>query len=661
MAFTYGFYNSVSGDRVYSAEQLSAIFDGIITEGIFQAFEDAFAVTPDADMDIFVGAGRAWLNSTWNFNSADFSLTVDDADIALPRIDTVVIEVNKDSASRVNAIKIIKGTPASSPVAPTLSAGTNDLWQHPLADIYVGAGVTSISAGNITNRIGSDTPFITGILTTIDMTWLFAQWEADFDAWFTNLVDQLTGTQVTNLQAQLDLLNNQQQGSQHNLIAEPITGWSYANSTVTFPTAASEGGGVANAPNDQVTKVVTTVSGGGTYQDFIPANFPLLIASQTKVSLGVWVWTSDPGDITVTLYDSVTGALDSYVESTEDAWVFVSLENVTIGANTLQIIITHGGAIGSTFYICNPMLNTGNMVMPFGAESSGVGGLYPLSHNLIKNYPSLEFANGVKPEWWEVVGAPTLTETSRTAQGLPLTTPNERVLKVVTNNVNQGLEQTFSPSVEALLMAGTTKISAGVWVYAANPITLQLRDSSPANLGSISSTLANQWQYLKLENITIGSNTLQFRVYSPTSGQTFFIANPVLNVGPVVNFWKPRGLTPRYSSANMGVNAVDPGGTAAGWIPVTAPIGANGVMVNLLGVYMNTTTLGKSIAVRRYGDTATSVGMVQNQTISASVFTRGSAVVMLDDQQRYEYASYANAGDAETLYIACAGVYWEWE
>ena len=35
MAVTYGFYNSLNKDRVYNAEQMSSIFNGIITDGVF--------------------------------------------------------------------------------------------------------------------------------------------------------------------------------------------------------------------------------------------------------------------------------------------------------------------------------------------------------------------------------------------------------------------------------------------------------------------------------------------------------------------------------------------------------------------------------------------------------------------------------------------------
>jgi len=209
MTLEYGFYNSLSGDRVYSAEQLSAIFDGIITDGVFQAFADAFAVTEDSGMSVIVGTGRAWFNGTWNFNNAPVQLTADDADIALSRIDVVVLEIDKTTSGRENSLKIVKGTPSSTPVAPALEDGTGDIWQYPLAELYIVAAGTTIPQAFITNKIGTaSTPFITGLLETIDMTWLFAQWEGNFNAWFDNLVDQLDGVQVTNLQNQIDKIDS---------------------------------------------------------------------------------------------------------------------------------------------------------------------------------------------------------------------------------------------------------------------------------------------------------------------------------------------------------------------------------------------------------------------------------------------------------------------
>lgn len=206
MTVSFGFYDSLNGDRVYNAEQFSSMFDGIVADGIFSSVGSAFGVTEDTNMDILVGIGRAWFNRTWTANDAPLSLTVTTADPIFDRIDTVIIEVNADPTSRTNAIKIVAGSPASTPVAPTLTdSGT--LHQYPLADIYVGAAVTSISAANITNRVGVDVPFCTGILEVISINWAFNQWEAEFSAWFQNLQDELDANQAANLQNQIDAIN----------------------------------------------------------------------------------------------------------------------------------------------------------------------------------------------------------------------------------------------------------------------------------------------------------------------------------------------------------------------------------------------------------------------------------------------------------------------
>lgn len=44
--FTYGFYNSQDHDRVYDANDFSAIFNGIINDGVFMSVGDKFNVTP---------------------------------------------------------------------------------------------------------------------------------------------------------------------------------------------------------------------------------------------------------------------------------------------------------------------------------------------------------------------------------------------------------------------------------------------------------------------------------------------------------------------------------------------------------------------------------------------------------------------------------------
>lgn len=161
MAISFGFYNSVAGDRVYDAIQVSQMFNGILTDGVFKLVGNKFQVTQDAGMNILVRSGKAWFNNTWTLNDGDIGLTIPNSDLVLPRIDTVVLEVNAALANRTNTIKVVSGTPNAIPVPPTLT-NTAELHQYPLAYVNVGAGVSSIVNANITQVVGTvNCPFIT--------------------------------------------------------------------------------------------------------------------------------------------------------------------------------------------------------------------------------------------------------------------------------------------------------------------------------------------------------------------------------------------------------------------------------------------------------------------------------------------------------------------
>lgn len=184
MSITSGFYNSYNGDRRYNAEQMSAIFDGIINDGVFSNIGDAFSVKATTGNTITVGIGRAWFNSTWLLNDSILTLTADTPEVLLGRYDAVVIEVNRSDSVRAGDIKIVKGTPASSPEYPELT-DTDDVHQYPLAYIYRVPESTAITQANITNMVGtSDCPYITGILETQNIDNIVAQWEAEWNEWF---------------------------------------------------------------------------------------------------------------------------------------------------------------------------------------------------------------------------------------------------------------------------------------------------------------------------------------------------------------------------------------------------------------------------------------------------------------------------------------------
>lgn len=199
MAVTFGFYDSLNGDRKYYATQLSQLFNALIKDGIFMHVGEHMNVKEGTGMKVNVGSGFAWFNSTWTKNDADYPLTIAVSDLLQVRIDAIVLEIDETISSRTNSIKVITGTPASNPQKPTLT-NTNDIHQYPLAYVTVGVGVTSITQANIENCIGTySCPFVTGVLDTINATTLIAQWEAQFNEWFESLEDTLSGDVAGNL------------------------------------------------------------------------------------------------------------------------------------------------------------------------------------------------------------------------------------------------------------------------------------------------------------------------------------------------------------------------------------------------------------------------------------------------------------------------------
>ncbi len=209
MGLTYGFYNSVDHDRVYDATQFGSIFDGVINDGVFQNIGELFEVTPHEGMEVFVGTGRAWFNGTWTLNDTKYNLELSPSHPVFSRIDAVVLEVNQESATRANSIKIVEGDMSSTPQRPTL-VDDEFVHQHPLAYITIQPNATEITEADIQNVIGIEEegcPFITGILEVNSVDYLYSQWQASFETWFDHMKGQLDEDAAGHLQNEIDNLN----------------------------------------------------------------------------------------------------------------------------------------------------------------------------------------------------------------------------------------------------------------------------------------------------------------------------------------------------------------------------------------------------------------------------------------------------------------------
>lgn len=203
----YGFYNSIDGDRRYNATQMSEIFEGLITDGIYPSVGDKFTTTPGEGLQIIVGTGRAWFNGTWSRNKSKQPITLSIPDPVFARIDTVCLKIDKSDAVRANSITVVKGTVATTPKPPNLPVA-KDVFYHPLANIRVRAAASAITAADIEILVGkSSCPFTTSILQQTNIDSLFAQWDKQFHDWWDSLKLVLEGDVAANLIGAIDQIN----------------------------------------------------------------------------------------------------------------------------------------------------------------------------------------------------------------------------------------------------------------------------------------------------------------------------------------------------------------------------------------------------------------------------------------------------------------------
>lgn len=207
MPITSGFFNSVNGDRVYNADDMSNYFEGIVSDGVYESIGDRLIVTAGEGMIVNVGTGRALLDCKWLKNDAVYPLQIEAADVQLHRWDTIAIELNM--TTREMTIKVIKGSLMSVPVVPNIP-NTSTTKYLILAHVLVRPGATVLSQSDIADQRGSvKCPWVTGVIKQVDTSDLFLQYydayakmlvqmqnwqmqrQAAFEQWFSGITESL--------------------------------------------------------------------------------------------------------------------------------------------------------------------------------------------------------------------------------------------------------------------------------------------------------------------------------------------------------------------------------------------------------------------------------------------------------------------------------------
>ena len=149
-------------------------YRGIIGNGIVKNPPSDLGVNTGAvtalgspNMSVNVDTMQAWMQGFWYRNPAVINLTITAAHPSLPRIDRVVLTLSVTGTAPYYAgsitVSVITGTPAASPVAPSLIAMSDTGGQMAIADIAVAAGATQITSGNITDDRGTSVCFWVGL------------------------------------------------------------------------------------------------------------------------------------------------------------------------------------------------------------------------------------------------------------------------------------------------------------------------------------------------------------------------------------------------------------------------------------------------------------------------------------------------------------------
>lgn len=152
-----------------------------IGEGVkgSSATDDLKPFGDSTGMNVKVYAGQAMVRGHYFVSTATETLTVTTSDPTNPRIDAVVLELDPTANSIV--LKVIAGTAASTPVAPTLTQTDSGVYQQLVGTVAVAAGTGLISAGNVTDSrtflrgattswaeiTGKPTSYSSAIITTV--------------------------------------------------------------------------------------------------------------------------------------------------------------------------------------------------------------------------------------------------------------------------------------------------------------------------------------------------------------------------------------------------------------------------------------------------------------------------------------------------------------
>lgn len=202
MSLTSGFFDAMEQgegnyDRVYTAAEFAHYFSLLVGNGVFPSPDTGLNVlsSDPASMTVKIGDGSGWINGYFVTVAGGHSVTLEAASGAGTRIDSIIMQWNSNDR-KINIIAK-SGTASGDPKPVTLQRDA-ELWELELAQITVGAGVSSVDQTKIKDmRADSDRcGLVTALLKGIDPSTFLKQSEAEFNQWFSTIMNKISSEDV---------------------------------------------------------------------------------------------------------------------------------------------------------------------------------------------------------------------------------------------------------------------------------------------------------------------------------------------------------------------------------------------------------------------------------------------------------------------------------
>lgn len=184
-----GFFDAVNNDRTYSANDMNRPYKRVITNGVFATPQgtpstDLQVVSAGSGMNIIVQAGDGIFNNKWFENPAAIPITVPSNTTIVPRMDSVIVQIDTSISGRCGNIVYRTGNPSSNPQAPAIN-NVSGVIEYRIANVYVASNANAINNDAITDLRGSSScPWITSLIQQVDTSTLFTQYQTAYQSFY---------------------------------------------------------------------------------------------------------------------------------------------------------------------------------------------------------------------------------------------------------------------------------------------------------------------------------------------------------------------------------------------------------------------------------------------------------------------------------------------